>query len=46
MEVNRKKDGLEGKVLLLPMTPGLQGSTPCRPDSFLLWECYQDIKGI
>lgn len=46
MEVNRKKDGLEGKVLLLPMTLGLQGSTPCRPDSFLLWECYQDIKGI
>lgn len=37
----QKEDGLGGRVLLLPMTPGLQGSTPCRPDSFLLWECYK-----
>lgn len=24
----QKEDGLRGRVLLLPMTPGLQGSTP------------------
>lgn len=42
----QKEDGLGERALLLPTTPGLQGSIPCRPGSFLLWECYQDIKGI
>lgn len=26
--------------------PGLKGHAPWKPGSFLLWECYQDIKGI
>lgn len=34
------------RAVFLPGTPVLQGNPHCGSGSFLLWECYQDLKGI
>lgn len=42
---NRK--GKRGKKGSVPSwDPNVPGNAHCRLGSFLLWECYQDLKGI
>lgn len=45
--VEEEEEGEKGKrAVFLPGTPVLQGNPHCGSGSFLLWECYQDLKGI
>lgn len=45
-EVNRENTGRKKGRAPSHDPPGLKGHAPWKPGSFLLWECYQDIKGI
>lgn len=45
--VKRQRESRKGKrVVFFPGTPMLKGIPTVSQASFLLWECYHDLKGI